>query len=95
MYVELSDNLAGSHNGLSVTACSGTDLEKETGREADMESKGSSPVSGEGAKSGEGGDVPSSMLCKDTTCGGLLCVLVVLTSLSSSLSSSLWLNTFR
>ncbi len=83
---------------LSMTACrrlcSGTDLGKETEREVDMGSRGQSTcslssVSGEGANSGEGGDVPSSILCIDTTCGGLLCVLVVLMLLYLSLSSSL------
>lgn len=96
MCVELCGNIVRSLKFLSMTAClcSGTDLGKETEREVDMGSRGLSAcslssVSGEGANSGEGGDVPSSMLCKDTICGGLLCVLVVLMLLSLSLSSSL------
>lgn len=40
---------------------------------------------GEGAKSGDGGDIPSSMLCRDTTWVGLLRSSVSFTLLSSPL----------
>lgn len=95
--IKLSGNTVRSVKSLSLITClclySGSDLGKLTLMAVGMGSRGQSvcsvsSVSGEGANSGEGGDVPSSMLCKDTTWTGLQCVFTSPMLLSLSWSSS-------